>query len=273
MAAPGEVRRIESLSNPLVKEARALNLKKHREASGLFLAEGLKLVRDGLDGGWRARILLHGSEASQVAAAAEAAARAREQGAEVVETTSAVLAKIARRDNPQAVIGVFEQRAAPLDAVGREGLWIALDRVRDPGNLGTILRTADAVGAAGVVLVGESCDPFSVEAVRSTMGSIFHVPLAQAQPDAFLDQVRRAGARLVGTHLAGSRDYRAADYSAPCVLLMGNEQQGLTDHLAGACDALVRIPMRGRADLPQPRGRDRGAGLRSAAGRAVVIGP
>ena len=243
---PGEVRRIESLTNPLVKEARALTLKKHREASGLFLAEGLKLVRDGLEGGWRPHLLLYGAEASR--AAADAAARARAEGAQVVETTSAVLAKIARRDNPQAVIGVFEQRTAPLSSVGRDGLWIALDRVRDPGNLGTILRTADAAGAAGVALVGESCDPFSVEAVRATMGSIFHVPLARADPDAFVAQVRRARARLVGTHLAGSRDYRTADYSAPCVLLMGNEQQGLTDHLAGACDALVRIPMRGRAD-------------------------
>jgi TrmH family RNA methyltransferase len=126
---------------------------------------------------------------------------------------------------------------------------VALDRVRDPGNLGTIIRTANAAGVKGVALVGAHCDPFSLEAVRATMGSIFHVPLVQIGEDGLIAQAKRHGARLLGTHLtAAAVDYRKADYRQPLILVMGNEQQGLTDKLAAACDALVRIPMRGNAD-------------------------
>jgi TrmH family RNA methyltransferase len=121
--------------------------------------------------------------------------------------------------------------------------------VRDPGNLGTIVRTADAAGMRGVALVGAHCDPFGLESVRATMGSIFHVPLARIGEDALVAQAKRLRARLIGTHLtAAAIDYRKADYRPPLILLMGNEQRGLTDKLAAACDAVVRIPMRGKAD-------------------------
>jgi TrmH family RNA methyltransferase len=156
--------------------------------------------------------------------------------------------KITRRENPQNVVGVFRQRFAPQSAVGREGIWVALDRVRDPGNLGTIIRTADAAGLAGVALVGSSVDPFAVETVRATMGSIFHVPVARMGEEDFLALAKRGKARLVGTHLNATIDYRQANYAPPLILVMGNEQQGLSEELAEACDDLVRIPMREKAD-------------------------
>jgi TrmH family RNA methyltransferase len=177
------------------------------------------------------------------------AARTKASGGTALEVSAQVLEKITRRENPQNVVGVLKQRFAPESAIGRDGIWVALDRVRDPGNLGTIVRTADAAGCAGVALVGASCDPFGLETVRATMGSIFHVPIARTTADGLISQTRRHGARLVGTHLtAATTDYRVADYRPPLVLLMGNEQQGLTPELAAACDALVRIPMHGRAD-------------------------
>ena len=124
-----------------------------------------------------------------------------------------MLEKITRRENPQNVVGVFRQRFAPEADIGSGGIWVALDRVRDPGNLGTIIRTADAAGLQGVALVGASCDPFGLEAVRATMGSIFHVPLARTTEDGLIAQAKRHGARLVGTHLtAATIDYREADY-------------------------------------------------------------
>jgi RNA methyltransferase, TrmH family len=177
------------------------------------------------------------------------AARTKSSGGTVLEVNAQVLEKITRRDNPQNVVGVFKQRFAPEAAIGREGIWVALDRVRDPGNLGTIIRTADAAGLAGVALVGASCDAFGLEAVRASMGSIFHVPVARTSEDGLIAQAKRHRARLVGTHLSSATiDYRAAEFSEPLILLMGNEQQGLTETLSAACDALVRIPMRGRAD-------------------------
>jgi TrmH family RNA methyltransferase len=120
--------------------------------------------------------------------------------------------------------------------------------VRDPGNLGTIIRTVDAVGGGGVILVGECCDPYSVEAVRATMGSIFAVTLAKADETAFATWRGAWPGSVVGALLSATTDYRAADYRAPAMVLLGNEQQGLPQQMAGLCDVNVKIPMRGRAD-------------------------
>ncbi len=248
--APGAVKQITSLANPIIKDIRGLALKKHRDETGLFLGEGLKLVADALEEGWPVHTICFGSAVREQPAVTKAAAAVRARGGSVLEVSEPVLAKISRRDNPQMVLGVFRQRLTPLAEVrpGAGEVWVALDQVRDPGNLGTIVRTVDSVGAKGVVLVGETCDPFSPEAVRATMGSLFHVPLSRAGREAFLAHVRSTGARLVGTHLKATHDYRAVASDAPTILLMGNEQQGLPEAMAAACDARVRIPMVGRAD-------------------------
>ena len=242
-------RTVTSLTNQSVKDIRALSMRKVREEAGLFIAEGLKLVADAIDGGWPIRILVHraGEERPMLAKAIQAT---RHAGGEVLEVTAEILEKLSRRDNPQTVLGVFAQRLEPLRdlRLGEDGLWIGLDRVRDPGNLGTIIRTADAVGAEGVMLIGETTDPFGIEAVRATMGSIFNIRLAAGSALDFLAWRRGFAGEVVGTHLSGSIDYRVVTYTTPSVLLMGNEQQGLPDDLATACDRLVKIPMAGRAD-------------------------
>src|SRR6202012_4440573 len=129
-----------------------------------------------------------------------------------------------RRDNPQAVVGVFRQVFRPLAAIEPAGApcWVALHRVRDPGNLGTIVRTADAAGCGGVILVGECCDPYSVEAVRATMGSVFAVPLTKASEAEFAAWRDRWPGSVVGALLSATVDYRAADYVKPALVLMGN---------------------------------------------------
>jgi TrmH family RNA methyltransferase len=232
-----------------VKEIRALQMKKHRDESGLFIAEGQKLVRDAVDGGWPIQMLAYSAALAGGASVGALAAETKASGGAALEVSAQVLEKITRRENPQNVIGVFKQHFTSEASIGAEGVWVALDRVRDPGNLGTIIRTADAAGVKGVALVGTHCDPFGLEAVRATMGSIFNVPLARTTEDGLIAQAKQHGARLVGTHLtAAAIDYRAADYRPPLILLMGNEQQGLTEKLSAACDTLVRIPMRGKAD-------------------------
>jgi TrmH family RNA methyltransferase len=251
-AKAGTVKTVTSLTNPLVKSLRALHLKKHREETGLFLAEGLQLVRYAIEADWKVETLVCAAGSLDQEAVADAAAQTKAAGGTVLQVPLAVLAKIARRDNPQAVLGVFRQRFGSLAKTGEQhdgtGLRVALDRIRDPGNLGTIIRTADAAGTLGVVLIGESCDPFSSETVRATMGSIFHVPVTRASEGDFIDYAKATSAQVVGTHLTGAVDYRKADYRPPCMLVMGNEQKGLSDALAGACDQLVRIPMAGRAE-------------------------
>lgn len=249
--APGRVKEVSSVSNPIVKDIRTLAQKKGRDESGLFLAEGLKLVLDALDAGWRMETLLVAKAKLDGELLQKTAARAVASGADLLECSEKVLAAVARRDNPQSAIGVFRRHLTPLDRMeaGADGVIVALDRVRDPGNLGTILRTSDAAGVKGIVLIGDCVDPFSLEAVRATMGSIFAVPVARADEAGFLAWRKRFSGLVVGTHMRGDTDYRQPRYAGrPSVILMGNEQSGLSDALAGACEALVRIPQVGRAD-------------------------
>jgi TrmH family RNA methyltransferase len=242
-------RAVTSLSNTTVKAVRALHMRKEREETGLFLAEGLKVITEGVELGRAPKTLLFGRDAAhplldRAIAATQAA------GGEMIEVTRDILEKVSRRENPQAVVAVFEQAFTPLAQIAPQSArcWVALQAVRDPGNLGTIVRTADAAGCGGVVLVGDCCDPYSVEAVRATMGSIFAVPLARASVAEFIAWRESWPGSVVGTLLTATTDYRAAQYAAPTLILMGNEQQGLPPELAAVCDVNVKIPMRGRAD-------------------------
>ena len=248
--AVGQVKEVTSLANPLVKNIRALALKKFRDQQNAFLAEGLKLVIDALDLGWTIRTLVFAKAGIGNPAVEKVAARTVAAGGLVLEVSGKVLSAITRRDNPQMVIGVFTQRTMPIETIRPSGddVWVALDRVRDPGNLGTIIRTCDAAGAGGVILIDDCCDAYSVEAVRATMGSVFAVSVTKTTTDAFLEWRQSWPGSVIGTRLDAVHDYRAAQVEHPALILMGNEQAGLTDRLAAACDVNVKIPMRGRAD-------------------------
>ncbi|MES2894475.1 MAG: RNA methyltransferase [Pseudomonadota bacterium] len=243
-------RAVTSLTNPTVKAVRALHLRKERDETGLFVAEGLKIVTEAVELGQAPRILMYGQEAQGHPLLRQAIAATQAARGEVIEVTQEILAKVSRRDNPQAVVGVFAQVFTALEDLRPDAAscFVGLHRVRDPGNLGTIVRTADAAGCGAVILVGECCDPFSVEAVRATMGSIFAVPIVKATEAEFAAWRASWPGSVVGTLLTAEVDHRQATYAKPALVLMGNEQQGLTPDMAALCDVNVKIPMRGRAD-------------------------
>ena len=220
------VRQVTSLTNPTVKAVRALHLRKEREETGLFLAEGLKLVGEALEIGHTPKILLYGPEAASIPMLKRVADATVAAGGDVVEVSRDILEKVSRRDNPQMVVAVFPQVFGDIADLKPETsrCWVALQAVRDPGNLGTIVRTADAAGCGGVILVGDCCDPYSVEAVRATMGSIFAVPLYKLAVEAFIAWRAAWPGSVVGTLLTATVDHRSADYRRPSLILMGNEQ-------------------------------------------------
>jgi TrmH family RNA methyltransferase len=148
------------------------------------------------------------------------------------------------------LLGAYRQPASGLDGIDRATapLWIVAQALRDPGNIGTILRTGDAVGAGGLILIDDCADPYSVEAVRASMGAVFTQQVASARWEEFLPWLRSGEGQLVGTSLKATDDYLEADYRRPCFLLIGNEQQGLPEGYEAECDLLVKIPMAGRAD-------------------------
>ncbi|MEN9855046.1 MAG: hypothetical protein RL186_835 [Pseudomonadota bacterium] len=242
------IQEITSPQNSLIKLAKSLDRKKARVESGLFLAEGARHVGEGLALGWTLRALMFAQAAHARPAVRDLIAQAQALGVQVVQVSDRVLESITTRDNAQSVLGLFEHRLAQLDDLSAAPFVIALERIRDPGNLGTILRTLDSVGGGGLVLLGTCCDPFSPEAVRASMGSIFASPIVKAEFEAFNPWRQQHGFKMAGTSLKGSTTHTDTPFGDKIVLLMGNEQAGLPDEWAAACDMLVRLPMAGRAD-------------------------
>ncbi|WP_066769177.1 TrmH family RNA methyltransferase [Croceicoccus mobilis] len=244
------MRTVTGLSNPTVKYLRSLREKKHRRREGVFLAEGLRLLTDARESGRVPQMLAmaEGRDHHPLLDALIAAVEA--EGGDVIEMSEAALSKISGKDNPQAVCGVFGEFDTSVERLERSAspIFLVAQALRDPGNLGTMLRTADAVGAGGLVLIDDCADPFSVEAVRASMGAIFTVPLAQARWDEFASWLHGGEGQLVAASLRDAVDYRGAPYAAPCFLMVGNESRGLPEEYEMACDLRVTIPMLGRAD-------------------------
>ncbi|MES2057587.1 MAG: RNA methyltransferase [Pseudomonadota bacterium] len=243
-------REITAFSNPLIKRVRELRDKRHRREQRQFLAEGLRILTEARDTGRLPRTLFYAAASADHPLVHALSIDVEEAGGESIQTTPDILSKLSGKDNPQAVVGVYDDFPRSLETLDRSkaDIWLVAERLRDPGNLGTILRTGDAVGAGGLILIGESVDPFSVEAVRASMGALFTVPVVQAEWSEFVPWLRGGPGQLVGLSLDAESDYRAARYASPTFLLTGNEAQGMPANYAAECDLLVKIPMLGRAD-------------------------
>lgn len=241
---------ITSAANHEVKRLRALHERKFRKQTGWFLAEGVRICHEAMDLGWvmyRLAFVAGREEDQQVkrllAGLVPGTGRA-------LPMTGSLLQRISRKDNPQIVLGAFRQRWDSLDDVGagESTKWVALYRVRDPGNLGTIMRTADAVGAKGLILIGNCTDPYSVEAVRASMGAVFNIRIVACSESAFLKFAAQWRGLIVGAALPGVTNYRNADYDGSLIVLLGNEQSGLSENLMSVCSQLIKLPMLGRSD-------------------------
>jgi RNA methyltransferase, TrmH family len=243
-------REVTAFSNATVKRLRSLREKKTRRAEGLFLAEGLRIIAEARDSGRLPEIVAFSPEGARHPLAAEIIAATEAAGGDAIETSADILAKMSGKDNPQMLLGAYRQPSTALPEIDRSAsdLWIVAQALRDPGNIGTILRTGDAAGAGGLILIDDCADPFSVEAVRASMGALFTQQIAAARWPDFLAWLRSGDGQLVGTSLKATHDYLEAEYRKPCFLLIGNEQQGLPAEYEAECDLLVKIPMAGRAD-------------------------
>ena len=244
-------RLIASAANPLVKRARSLRDKKHRRQEGLFLAEGLRILTEARDCGVLPVELFYASDRPEHPLVEALIADTLAAGGEVIATSADILSRLSGKDNPQTVIGVYPDRLVPLATLDRAAapIWLVVQAMRDPGNLGTIMRTGDAVGAGGIILIDDCVDPFSIETVRASMGALFTQAIVATRWADFLAWLRTGPGELVGASLApGTVDYRTPAYPPPTFLLIGNEARGLPADYEAACDVRVTIPMRGKAD-------------------------
>lgn len=243
-------REITAFSNPLVKRVRNLREKRHRREEGLFIAEGLRILTDAEEAGRLPRWIFYTAEMRNHPLVRRLSAACEADGGEAIETNVDILHKLSGKDNPQTVLGVYAEFDTALERIDRtaSGIWMVAQSLRDPGNLGTILRTGDAVGAGGLILVDDCVDPFSVEAVRASMGALFTQTIAKASWAEFMAWLRSGPGQLVALSLRTEIDYRTPTYETPTFLLVGNEARGLPADYEDACDLRVKLPMRGRAD-------------------------
>ena len=255
---------ITSLQNPRIKAIRALSQRKRRQENGLFFAEGIRLVGEAVQTGADVETLVVAPELLRSDFGRDTVRRAREEGVEILEVGADVFRSLSGKDGPAGIGVVARQRWTALDdaGVGRGGGdaaaddaaaaanlgWLVLEDVGNPGNLGSILRTSEAVGGAGIILLVETVDPYDPEAVRGSMGAVFSQQIVRSSLEALIPWKRRTGIPMVGTSDAASADYRSADYAPPLLLCLGGEQHGLSRAVMDACDTVVRIPMAGRAD-------------------------
>lgn len=246
---------ITSLSNERLKAIRKLQDRKARQESGLFFVEGLRIVAEAVEQQAQVETLVVAPDLLVSPFGQKLVDRLTRRGTQVLNVTTEAFQRISLKQGPQGLAAVVRQRWTCLEDVtfapqdSRDSaVWVALDSVADPGNLGTILRTNDAVGGQGVILLDQSTDPYDPSAVRASMGAVFNQQMIKASLAEFTNWKRRMDVPVVGASGQAKIDYHAYRYPSQTVLLMGSERQGLQDQHLKLCDELVSIPMLGSSD-------------------------
>ena len=241
---------ITSHSNEMIKAMRKLRDKKYRTLSQTAFIEGAKLVIDALDLDAGIEKVIVSESFISSAKMDEVNKHLKEQVGEVIIVSDGVFASISGKENPQGIGAVVKQCWHNLDEYKNNlsGVWVGLEEVADPGNLGTIIRTSDAAGAKGVMLIGNCVDPYDPGAIRASMGATFAVDLIKAQKDAFIKWALEGNSRIIGTSDSAETHYRNCSYPSDMILLMGSEREGLSADIMKLCGENVRVPMRGISD-------------------------
>ena len=244
---------ISSSSNPNIKQVRLLRKRKNRQESGLLVVEGIHPVGEAAEAasqGCRIESIFYAPDLLKSDFATRLIQQLAQQGTQVYPVTREVFASIADKENPQGILALVRPRFFDLNELNQENFeWgVALVAPQDPGNIGTVLRTIDAVGASGLILLEDSADPYHPNVVRASMGTLFWNPIVQVSFREFAHWARAYEYMIYGASAHGSLDYSEVErYTRPAILLLGSEREGLSKEQAAICDFMLRLPMRGRA--------------------------
>jgi RNA methyltransferase, TrmH family len=244
-------RYITSTANPLIKRVRALAQRKYRRAEGAFVVEGIRPVWQAVESAAGVETLLLAPELLASEPARELVERQRASGTRVVHVSRGVFESFAEREHPSGLAAIVRIARRRLDdlVVAPRSLFVALHEAGNPGNLGTILRTMDAVGASGLITIGDATDPYHPTAVKASMGALFTVPLVQvAGIDEVLAWCHGHGIGVVATSSQAAQSHWSVAYPQSCLLLFGSEGEGLSPGLLAQGDLAVHIPMTGQVD-------------------------
>jgi TrmH family RNA methyltransferase len=237
---------ITSTSNSIIKQARALRQKKARVESGTFLVEGIHHVGEVIEAGWDVETIIYAPDLLTSAFANELLERVSSLRLKLQPVSAQVIESLADKENPQGILAVVRERRTRLSDLKPMKKAVALVSPQDPGNVGTILRTMDAVGADALFLLEGGVELHHPTVVRASMGTLFWQPVVQTSFTEFIVWAKDRGMQLIGTSARAHMDYRTLSPQAPWILVLGNEQKGLSPEQSAACDVTVSLPMLGR---------------------------
>lgn len=241
---------ITSTSNTRIKDIRKLRDRKERQQAGVYYLEGLRIVGEAVQTGAPIEAVVYSPDLLKSEFGLHLVELQRARGVDLLEVSPEVFRSIALKEGPQGIAAVVRQKWFSLEEIELQAseTWVGLDAVADPGNLGTIMRTHDAVGGAGLIILDQATDPFDPVAIRASMGAVFSQKLVKASFEQFATWKKSCNYPVVGTAGASSEDYVEISYPSKLVLLMGSERMGLQENHIRLCDRMVRIPMVGRSD-------------------------
>lgn len=242
---------ITSENNAIVKHVKGLRQKKNREKHRQFMIEGLRILQEALDHGESIEYILYSDSLNKLRGGEALLDRLKREKYPLVYLSDKLLEKLADTEQPQGVVAVINQRRHNLGRLlERKDLFlVVLDRIQDPGNLGTIIRTAEGAGAHGVILTKGCVDPYNQKTLRSTMGAIFHLPIFQWQEETIIvDHLGAHGVKTIATGLSTDQYYNTISYRGKIALIFGNEANGIEEQLLGKADEVVKIPINGKIE-------------------------
>jgi TrmH family RNA methyltransferase len=239
------------LSKEKLKELVKLKTKKGRKTQGRFLIEGIRLCEEMANSNWKAESVLFTSSFQNSSTGKKLLQKLERRNVKPIPVKSEEVKKLSDTATPQGIICVVKIKEFSLNEFWSESsnIILALDAIRDPGNVGTLIRTADAFGIDGVILSSDTVELYNPKVVRSTMGSIFHLPIFnEVYLEKIIPKLKKRNFKIYGTDAKGGKDLEGLDCSGKICLLIGNEAEGLNKNLLNLSDEIVRIPIFGRAE-------------------------
>jgi TrmH family RNA methyltransferase len=241
---------IQSGQNAAIKDIKALHLKKNRDSKGFYFVEGIRFVNDAIDNGQQIERVIISEKLESLHGGSQLIERVKGCCSDCAMVPDKLFGEISDTQTPQGILAVLKKKEYDLNRVINEGSSVVLlDCLQDPGNVGTIIRTADAAGISGVLMSKGCVDLYSPKVLRSTMGSIFHLPIFEGlQISETIRLLKNCQYKVVASHLSGRSNYFQEDMTGRCAIIVGNEANGITEETAEMADRLVKIPMPGRAE-------------------------
>lgn len=240
---------ITSPSNSKIKLVRKLRNKKFRDENQLFYIEGPRIISEAFDENWKFDQVIYCMDLINDEYSNQLLEKILKAGFDSYEVNKQVFESFSIKSGPKGLAAVLYPITYGIEHVKElSGLWVGLDRIQDPGNLGTIMRTIDSVGGSGVLLIDQCTDPFDIAAIRGSMGAIFSLKIVKTDHNTFSKFLTGKGFPIIGTSDSAENNYQSISYNKDMILLMGSEREGLSNPLVKVCDTLVRIPMVGKSD-------------------------